>query len=166
MIAALALLLITPQLPAEPALLKNGEGVRTKTFLGIQVYRAALYLERKERDPAKILTSSGAWSLELTITHNVGRDRLLAELRDGISANTAWASVEEAFRPIEAALPDARDGQRLRFSYAPDRGTTFAAPGLTPVRVPGPALGRAVLRAYLGSAPLDPELRRALLGGP
>lgn len=167
MIPAMALLLIAPQLAAElPALVQNGAGVRTKTFLGIKVYRAALYLEQKERDAAKILTSSGAWSLELMITHNVGRDRLLTELRDGISANTPWASVEAAFGGIEAAMPDVRDGQLLRFSYSSGQGTTFAVPGRKPITVPGPALGQALLRAYIGADPVDSALKRALLGGP
>lgn len=68
-------------------LVLNGIGVRSKTFLGIKVYVAGLYLESRSKDPNRIIAADSVRRLRIQMTHDAPKERLVAELREGIESN-------------------------------------------------------------------------------
>ena len=166
------LALAAPPLPATVAvdgrpLVRNGAGVRTKTFLRIEVYVAVLYLASKERDAARLLAADAPRSLVLHLTHDAPRGRLVDELEDGVARNARGElpALRERLDRLLAAIPDLVSGQTVTLTYVPGRGTTLAASGGGSATVPGKDLADALFRAWLGPDPLDADLKRALLGG-
>lgn len=119
-------------------LVLNGTGARTWSPLGIEVYRAALYLETPTTDAAAILAAAGPRLI-------VARYR-----RAMPEAFRAW------LRPIAA-------GAEERYLFLP-AATELTGPGRPPALVPGAPAGRILLGAWIGPAAPTPALRRGLLG--
>lgn len=147
------------------ALQLNGIGVRTKTILGIKVYVAGLYLETRSTDPERIIQSDAVRELRIQMTHNAPRDRLVAELREGIERNAKDLPLLEArLERFLDAIPKLNEGQGLSITYVPGKGTSLVATGGSAVILPGKDFAAAVFGAWLGKHPLDEDLKEQLLG--
>ncbi|MFT3926435.1 MAG: chalcone isomerase family protein [Myxococcales bacterium] len=144
----------------------NGSGVRQKSIFRIKVYTIGLYLEVNSASPAQILTHDGLRQLELLLTHSAPRKRLVEEFHDGITTN-AQAHLPLLAKRLErflAALPDAKEGQRLVITYVPGQGTRLRGPGTDSGVIPGKDFADAVFGAWLGETPLDDDLKEQLAG--
>jgi hypothetical protein len=144
----------------------NGIGVRTKSMFNIKVYVAGLYLEVPSNNAARILAADSARRLELHMTHNAPRDRLMDEFLTGISQNSKGntAELKERLDKCLATIPDMQEGQTLSLSYVPGKGTVLKAAGRAEVAAPGKDLADAIFLAWLGENPLDSDLKEHLLG--
>lgn len=143
----------------------NGIGVRSKTFLGIKVYVAALYLETRNNNPDQILAADAVRKLRIQMTHNAPRERLIAEFREGIEHNAKdLPSLKERLEKFLRAIPKLSDGQTLSISYVPGKGTSLVGSGGSEVNVPGKDFADAVFGAWLGKNPVDGDLKKQLLG--
>jgi hypothetical protein len=142
----------------------NGAGLRTR-FL-VQVYVAALYLERPSADADAILASDQPWAVTLVFRRDVDHHKILDAFVSAFEQNSPGQL--EALKPqleiFHAILDDLKDGQTLRLHYLPDVGTTLTVPGGATATVPGRTFGEAVLRTWLGERPSDGDLKRGLLG--
>jgi hypothetical protein len=72
---------------------------------------------------------------------------------------------EERFLALLRQARQVPAGTRIRLDYAPGRGTTLVVEDRHLGRIPGEAFNRALLRIWLGSEPIQPSFKRALLGG-
>jgi hypothetical protein len=147
-------------------LLLNGVGLRTFSFLGIEIYVAGLYLERQNKNAEKILHSQEKKLLHIRFLRDVDVEDARKAWRDGFADNC---------RPPGCYL-DPRDVQRFLANVPPiHRGDEtvllFTAKGAR-VTFNGRRLGdindthlaETLLATFIGSAPPTPELKRDLLG--
>jgi hypothetical protein len=146
----------------------NGSGVRKKSVFRIKVYIASLYLETGSANPEQILAADRIRRLDLLMTHSAPKQRVIDELRDGISQNSPaqMKVLADRLERFLAGIPDANEGERLSITYVPGQGTSLKGPKTNGAVIPGKDFADAVLSAWLGKAPLDEELKQHLLGRP
>ena len=141
-------------------LLLNGVGARR--YLGFEVYRAALYLERPSGDAAAILASAGVKLIRVRYARDVGLDSVTAAWEEAFAAACGGGCpvpepLRRWFRPIAA-------GDEETYSFLPD-AAELSANSAAPARVPGAAASRALLATWIGAHPPTAALKRGLLGG-
>ena len=143
----------------------NGIGVRTKTVFAIKVYVAGLYLEMPSHNPDQIIASDSVRRVEMQMTHNAPKDKLLDELLDGLKRNSRdkTAALRERLDKFLSGVPDLKEGQVLSITYVPGRGTSIKGTGGSEVTVPGKDFADAILLVWLGANPLDDDLKKRLL---
>ncbi|NTV94312.1 MAG: hypothetical protein HGA75_02725 [Thiobacillus sp.] len=149
-------------------LVLNGAGQRT--ILGFPVYVAALYLPTREHNVAEVLGHDQPRQIRLTLQHEVGTERNLAALKNGLIANNSPAEMAAInadvdrflglLRPLHA-LPA---GTVIVFDYQPQTGTRVLVGDRELGRIPGARFNLAVLRIWLGDDPIQASLKNALLG--
>ncbi len=147
----------------------NGTGLRS-VFV-IKGYVAGLYLPERAKNAAVILGMKGPKRLQIHPLRDVGADKFIQALNDGIHRNQTEVQVqklsdrlvqlEDAMRQIGST----RRGDTINFDYAPDAGTIITVNGVARGR---PILGedfyQAVLRIFIGDNPVDRDLKSGLLG--
>ncbi|SHJ05891.1 Chalcone isomerase-like [Roseomonas rosea] len=146
----------TEMMVAGRRLVLNGTGVRR--FLGFEVLRGWLYLERRSTDAATILASPGVKLLRLRYTVSVPRGRLVSGWEDGFREGCGCEMPAE----FRARLRDLPAGQVEDWLFLPDRAE-IAYLGEPPVRVT-PRQGTAMLSSFIGPDVSSAGLRRGLLG--
>lgn len=148
-------------------LILNGAGIRKKFF--VSVYAAGLYLTAPAGSAEAALTVAPPKRVTMHFLHReVGRDKLRDSWRDGFDENLDAASR----KPLEAELqkfiglfPDLHAGDTVQLDQLGD--------GSTEVRIKGALVGHfaqagffnALLQVWLGEAPADRSLKKALLEG-
>lgn len=144
----------------------NGLGVRSKTFLKIKVYVAGLYLESASNNPEQIIAADSIRRMEMQMTHNAPKDKLLDELLEGFKRNSKdrMPGLMERFKVFTDGIPDLKEGQELWITYVPGQGTSIRGTGGRQVTVPGKDFADAIFLAWLGRNPLDDDLKKHLLG--
>jgi hypothetical protein len=144
----------------------NGIGVRSKTFLSIKVYVAGLYLETASTDRDRIIASDSVRRLVLRMTHDASKDKLIDELREGLNRNSKdeLPVLKKRLDRFLRGVPDLKEGQTLTITYLPGRGTSIHGASGSEITVPGKDFADAILRVWLGTDPLDDDLKKRLLG--
>jgi hypothetical protein len=146
---------------------RNGSGLCEWGLLGIDLYLAALYCERRVVDLASALVPD-----QRTIVHlHFVRSLTTAQLRQAFTAavqHNAGDRATASAAPLQrllATMQDVRAGDSYTFGGAPGRGLTIARNGRAVDTIDDEPFRRLFLELYLGDHPPTPALRRALLGG-
>jgi hypothetical protein len=150
-------------------LVLNGAGLRKRFFF--QVYAIGLYLPKKTADAAEAVASPGPKRIAIHMLRDVGAAEFAEALADGIRANHSDAEAKalephvRALGAIMAEVKDARKGMAIVLDATP-AGTRVGIDG-KPAGAPigGEAFFPALLRIWLGPAPVQDDLKTALLGG-
>ena len=152
------------------ALVLNGAGLRTWFFF--HVYVGALYLRARTADAAQALADPGPKRLSMTLTRNLSADELVDALREGIARNASAAERARIAPQLDAlvatmrAIGGAKEGDRIAIDFLPDGTTRIALDGRPQGRpIAGRRFQRDLLAVWLGSDPVQADLKRALLGG-
>jgi hypothetical protein len=150
-------------------LVLNGTGLRVMTFFS--VYAAALYLPRQVDSASEALSSAGPKRFTMVMLREVTARQLIDALDEGLRENHSSAELErlrprqEALAAIVTSVGRARDGTAITLDYVPGEGTRVDVDG----KAVGPPIAgadffEALLRIWIGEAPVDAALKRALLG--
>jgi len=155
------------QLDGTPLVL-NGAG--TRIVYVVKTYVAALYVPQRSDSPEQLLAQRGACRLSLTMLADLSSEWLAERFVRALRANLHDSEFERLRPRVERlidtmlTLGQTRKGERIDID---------SVGGATQVSVDGHALGppvpgedlfRAILRIFVGTHPLDDELRRAMLG--
>jgi hypothetical protein len=152
-------------------LIINGMGVRKRVF--VSVYVGALYLPRKTPSAEAILaadTSPRRLAIHI-LRDEITAEQLLGSFREGLEANNPpadLAAVSAGVRQLDALFTAARivkRGDLILFDYLPESGTKITIGNEVKGTIPGAEFNRALMKIWLGAKPVDPELKKALLGG-
>lgn len=150
------------------SLVLNGAGMRTRFFLDI--YAAALYLPAASSDAAAILASPGAGQIRIVMQRDLGAERFVAALEDGLKANLPeprYREIDTQRTALAAAmrqLAETRKGDVILLE-SPQRDLTRLLVNGTPrATIDGGDFFRALLRIWIGDAPVDAALKEKLLG--
>lgn len=148
-------------------LLLNGAGLRTKVVF--KVYVAALYLPQKESNASTILQGKGPRRMVLRMMRNVDGDTLHEALDEGLRNNLGSAELDAIKAPLARlsevfkALGKAREGDLIQLDIS-QAGLAITVNGTPRGQIASEALGRDLLRVWLGDKPAEASLKTALLG--
>ncbi len=149
----------------------NGAGVRYRVV--IKVYAAGLYLSQRASTLEEALAAAGPKQMRIVMLRELEADQISQLFLRGINRNLRPAEAGRLTKPLldlSAALTGFQrfgKGDVLTIEFDPQQGTTFHAKGqLIASALPGPAVFNAALQIWLGSDPVDLQLKSALLGKP
>lgn len=145
----------------------NGLGVRKATFLRVNVYVAALYVENPSRVPQPLLESAGPYELILHFVRGVGVDDLTKAWSEGFARNSKeeLSALQARITKLNGWMTDMKQGQRLTFIHRPGIGIQVDVNGTVKGTIEGDDFARALLAIWLGPTPPNAELKSGLLGG-
>lgn len=144
----------------------NGVGVRHATIFRVSVYAAGLYLPAASHDQAHVLAATTPKHLVAVFRRDVGRDQARDAFRDAIraAAGSGAAAIESDITRFAAWIPAFAEGQRLTATFTPGSGITLTGSAASASFHASEAFGTALFGAWVGSHPVEDDLRRDLLG--
>jgi len=180
-LASLSLLLALPALAAEVGgvklddkislggkeLVLNGAGIRTK--LVFKVYVASLYLPAKATDLAGVLASNPR-RVQLNLLRDLSADELAGALADGIKETStaeqaaAVKAQTDQLLSIMKSVGQAKTGDVVTMDFIGGE-TRIAFNGQAKGAIAGEPFNAALMRIWLADKPVQPDLRKAMLGG-
>ena len=143
----------------------NGMGLRTFSVLGIRIYIAGLYLERRNDNPDAILHSPEMKFLDIRFLRDV----------DAEDARKAW---QESFEqnckapcyldPVDeqrflAEVPSVHKGDQSTLLFT-SKGVHVTLNRRPMGDIPDPHFAELMLTTFIGPVPPTPRLKRELLG--
>jgi len=154
---------------ANSTLQLNGVGLRAVAWL--KGYAAGLYLRERADTPAAVLATAGAKRLQLRMLIEVNAEEFARAVDKGMRRNVSEAELaritdrmlqfESAVRAIGVVKP----GDVVNLDYVPGQGMTMTLNGTRHGSVlSGDDFYAAVLRIFIGDAPVDANLKAGLLG--
>lgn len=142
-------------------------GVALYSKFGMKVLVAGMWLDHRERDPDKILTSDLPRRYVSRFLRHVSAQRVCKELKKGLEANTPGASpqVREQFAVLCSWTQDFEAGDEITVTYMPGKGSLVEINGVRK----GALIGKGFADAYFGCAigpkpGLGGKFRKRLLG--
>ena len=148
-------------------LVLNGAGIRTK--LMFKVYVASLYLTAKANTLAGVLASNPR-RVQLNLLRDLSADDLAGALADGIK-ETSTAEQAAAVKAqtdqlvtIMKSVGSAKTGEVVTLDFVGGE-TRIAFGGQGKGSIAGEPFNAALMRIWLADKPVQPDLRKAMLGG-
>jgi hypothetical protein len=148
-------------------LVLNGSGIRTK--LVFKVYVASLYVPAKVGDLQGVLASNPR-RVQLNLLRDLSADDLAGALADGIketsSAEQAAAAKTQTDQllSIMKSVGQAKSGQVVTLDFV-GGDTRIGFDGQAKGSIAGDAFNAALMRIWMADKPVQPDLRKAMLGG-
>jgi hypothetical protein len=143
----------------------NGLGLRKKAIF--KVYVAGLYLETPSKDPAAILASNETKSMRLHILRSLKGSKISEAIEEGFERNSKseLPKLKPRLDKLAAMIPDVEEGDEIVMTWIPDKGTKVTVRGTDRGMIEGRDFADALLAVWLGPAPVQEDLKKALLGG-
>lgn len=146
-------------------LIKNGEGDRLYGLLRIKVYRAALYLPRRNASDTAILKMGSPRVIRMRYFHGAARDDARRAWRVYLEKNCTspcvWpAPGTEGFLALVGMI-EAGDQETYVFRHD---GVEISRNGKSLGRIEAPDFSRLLLSTWIGATPTTAALKRDLLG--
>ena len=152
--------------PTLDALVTHGK------FFFADVYVIGMYFSERTTSAEAAIDSAGPKRIALTFMRDVKAESLVDALYEGVRDSsgeaefTAMKASADALSAIMLPLRVAKKGDIVALDYLPDAGAQVVVNGRVVGRpVPDRNLYRALRRIWLGDAPVDAKLKRALLLG-
>lgn len=149
-------------------LVLNGAGLRKVVFF--KVYVAALYTSKKTTSASEVIDSNQPRRIVMVMKRDLGADKLIGALREGLEANNSAADLAalkpqiDQFENVMRTLGNAKEGDNIVLDFTAD-ATSVGFNGKRQGSVAGAAFGRALLKVWLGDKPVQADLKQAMLGG-
>lgn len=148
-------------------LVLNGAGIRTKFMF--KVYVGSLYVPAKAGTAAAVFAKAPR-RVQLNMLRDVTSEQMQEALVDGIKQGNAAADAaavkaeSDQLTTIIQSLGPLKEGNVLTFDFV-DGATKVSLNGAAKGSIPGEAFNRALMNAWLGDNPVQPDLKKAMLGG-
>jgi len=148
-------------------LVLNGAGVRTKVF--IKIYVGSLYVPAKATDLAAVL-AKGPRRIQMNIVRSLTPDQLVDALVDGLKENNSadeLAAVKTQTAELVAtmkAFNEVKEKDVVTLDFV-DGATKIGLNGAAKGSIAGEPFNRALTKIWLGDHPIQPDLKKAMLGG-
>lgn len=148
-------------------LVLNGAGLRSKVFF--KVYVGALYVSQKSAAAEAVIDSGQPRRMRLHMLRDLDADSFYAALDEGLRNNHSAAQLAELkpqsdqLAALMRGFGKVRESEVIDIDFTGD-GIVLARNGSIAGKVAGAAIGRALLRVWLGEKPADAGLKKALLG--
>ncbi|MCB9883056.1 MAG: chalcone isomerase family protein [Planctomycetes bacterium] len=145
----------------------NGSGLCEYGIFAIDVYYAALYLERPTSDAEQATRSGGIACIDKRFCRTVTKKQLCSAWKEAIRLNTgtAFPRYERGLRQLCDLMETVREGEHLTFVVRPRDSVEVRLRGRRVGVVDDAALASIFVGLYLGEYPPDENLRAAMLAG-
>lgn len=144
----------------------NGMGLREATWLKIDVYVAALYVENVSSDAAALVAANETKMIVLKFKRDVGRGDITKAWSEGFK-NNATVPVEK-LKPLidrlNAWMPSFNEDDILSFTIIPGQGVTVAVNGVRKGTLGDDDFARSLVSIWLGPKPPTKALKSGMLG--
>ncbi|MGB0128991.1 MAG: chalcone isomerase family protein [Rhodocyclaceae bacterium] len=147
----------------------NGAGLRTR--LMFKVYAIGLYLPERKTTAETALAANGPQRIQIVTLRDLTAKQFAEALMESLQHNNSEAELAaikpavDEFKATLLSLEAAPAGANITIDYAPESGTRLAVNGQPKGKpIPGEAFRRALLKVWLGSKPVQGDLKDALLG--
>jgi hypothetical protein len=150
-------------------LILNGAGVRTRFFFN--VYVAALYLPARLTSEDAVIADESPQRISLHMLRDLGEKKFLRAFIEAIEANHTKAEMAQMDDQIKQMsdifhlVGGVSSGDVITMDYLPSIGTQISVNGVTYGMIPGGMFHRALLKIWLGTEPVQADLKSELLGG-
>lgn len=143
----------------------NGMGLRTKVVF--KVYVAGLYLETPSKDAAAVVSSDQVKSIRLAILRSLKGSQVSEAIEEGFEKNSKsqMAALKPRLSKLATLIPNVEKGDDILLTYVPGKGTVVTVKGAEKGVIEGKDFADALLSVWLGSNPVQEDLKRELLGG-
>lgn len=147
----------------------NGAGIRTKLIF--KVYVGALYLPQKQTSADAIIADDHEHRVALHMLREMGSEKLFNAFNDAITANHTPAEMGaldsqlKQMAQIFSAVKEVKPGDVITLDYLPSSGTQINVNSTALGSIVGGAFNRALLKIWLGSKPVQEDLKKGMLGG-
>ncbi len=149
----------------EVELILNGAGIRNKIFF--KIYIAELYLQYPSNMVEKVIGEEGHKQMIMHFLYDeVPKEKIVAGWVEGFQENSEKEKVEKLVARIEtfnAMFSDVKKGDIIVLAYTPGVGTEVIIRDESMGVVEGKDFNDALLRIWLGTAPVSSDLKEALL---
>jgi long-chain acyl-CoA synthetase len=151
-------------------LVLNGAGLRTKLML--KIYVVGLYLPSRTTSADAVINGTNQLRrVRLVLKRNLGGGTIWDAFDEGLKANNSAAELA-ALKPkldqvekLFKAFGDVAEGDTIDVDFTPDGATSVTYKGKPQGSIAGPDLQRALLKIWLGSKPVQEDVKSALLKG-
>jgi hypothetical protein len=143
----------------------NGIGLRTFSMLGIRIYVAGLYLERRSADSDTILHSSERKLLDIRFLRDVDAEDARKAWRDGFEQNckSPCSLDPRGVQQFLTAVPSIHKGDATELLFT-SKGVDVIFNGRLMGDIADPHFAEVMLSTFIGAEPPTPRLKRELLG--
>ena len=143
----------------------NGIGLRTFSILGIRIYVAGLYLERRSDNPDTILHSPETKLLDIRFLRDVDAEDARKAWQESFEQNCRTPCHLDAhdLQRFLAAVPSVHKGDDSTLLFT-SMGVHITFNGRPMGEIPDPHFAELMLTTFIGPVPPTPRLKRELLG--
>lgn len=152
---------------AGQATVLNGAGLRTRLFF--QVYAMGLYLPKKEATAAAAIGAGGAKRVHIVTLRDLTAEQFAEALVKGFAENHEAAEMAklqarlDEFKATLLSIGAAKKGTQISIDFVPGSGTRLLVGGSQKGKdIAGEDFYAGLLRVWLGSKPVDADLKAAL----
>ena len=142
----------------------NGLGLREATFLDVDVFVAALYVQRRSSDAKTLIARDEPVRVVLHFVRDTSAETIATEMDQGYRANAPKVAAAKK-KQLFAWLEDMSEGSALAFTYVPARGLVVSVGGRVKGTIAGAEFASATLAVLIGPKVVDEDLRAGMLGG-
>lgn len=148
-------------------LVLNGMGVREATIFYINVYVAALWVDKKSNDPKVLLDTSTPKRLEMTFVRDVDRSDIVGAYKESFekAPKATQQKLKADFDKLVSWMSDIKKGEKQTFTYIPGKGMEVKTKGKVHGTIAGEDAAQFFLNIWLGPNPPNKGLKTGLLGG-
>jgi len=145
----------------------NGAGVRSRAIF--KVYVGSLYVPAKATTLAAVLEKAPR-RIQLNILRSLSSDQLNDALSDGLKENNSAADLAAIKAQVDQlvatmkSLGDVKEGDVVTLDFV-DGATKIGLNGAAKGSIAGDPFNRALTKIWLGDNPVQPDLKKAMLGG-
>ena len=149
---------------AGEALQLNGMGV-VKKMIFVKIYVVGLYLQTPTTDAQTAITKNEIKRIVINMRRDVPREKFIRALEDSFTRNSApsMPALRSRLDRLEHAIPAIKKGDVLEFTYLANSETVMSCQGRE-LTIEGKEFADALLSIWLGSEPVNSDLKRKLLG--
>ncbi len=142
----------------------NGAGLRKKLIF--KVYAAGLYLETPTQDAAQVISSDQIKLVRMSMLRDLEKGKITEAITDGVEKNNKaqMPALKARLDSFNSAIPDLKKGDELTITYVPGKGTRVQSKTGQELSVEGKDFADALFGVWLGSNPVDGDLKSGMLG--
>ena len=151
------------------SLVANGAGMRKKAFF--KVYAMALYLPEKQADAEGVLSAKGAKRIAITLLRDLTAKQFVDALPEGVASNhseSEMAALKDRLNQFSDAMlgiGEAKTGAQVFIDFLPEGATRLTVNNeVRGSDLAGEDFFNALLKIWIGSKPVQDDLKQALLG--
>lgn len=148
-------------------LVLNGLGIREATFMQVDVYVAALYVDKKSKSPKKLLDMSTPKRLVLHFVRDVDKSDIIEAYKESFhkAPKATQKKLKPEFDKLVSWMSSIKEGQKQVYTYIPGKGMEVKLKGKVYGVVKGADTAKFFLNIWLGPNPPNSGLKTGLLGG-